>query len=146
MKNNLKNIDYLLIEDNPNDAELIVRGLKKVINTENLLILDDGEKAIDYLLNDEVFTNEKNNLKVIFLDLKLPKISGLDILKELKTNIRFQKIPVVVLTSSKEDYDIKTAYTLGANSYIVKPMEYETFISTIASIGKYWILMNETEV
>ena len=146
MKNNLKNIDYLLIEDNPNDAELIVRGLKKVINTENLLILDDGEKAIDYLLNNEVFTNEKNNLKVIFLDLKLPKISGLDILKELKTNIRFQKIPVVVLTSSKEDYDIKTAYTLGANSYIVKPMEYETFISTIASIGKYWILMNETEV
>jgi CheY-like chemotaxis protein len=146
MKNNLKNIDYLLIEDNPNDAELILRGLKKVINTENLLILDDGEKAIDYLLNDEVFTNEKNNLKVIFLDLKLPKISGLDILKELKTNIRFQKIPVVVLTSSKEDYDIKTAYTLGANSYIVKPMEYETFISTIASIGKYWILMNETEV
>jgi CheY-like chemotaxis protein len=146
MKNNLKNIDYLLIEDNPNDAELIVRGLKKVINTENLLILDDGEKAIDYLLNNEVFTNEKNNLKVIFLDLKLPKISGLDVLKELKTNIRFQKIPVVVLTSSKEDYDIKTAYTLGANSYIVKPMEYETFISTIASIGKYWILMNETEV
>lgn len=146
MKNNLKNIDYLLIEDNPNDAELIVRGLKKVINIENLLILDDGEKAIDYLLNNDTFSNEKNNLKVIFLDLKLPKISGLDVLKELKTNIRFQKIPVVVLTSSKEDYDIKTAYTLGANSYIVKPMEYETFISTIASIGKYWILMNETEV
>lgn len=146
MKNNLKNIDYLLIEDNPNDAELIVRGLKKVINTENLLILDDGEKAIDYLLNNDTFSNEKNNLKVIFLDLKLPKISGLDILKELKTNIRFQKIPIVVLTSSKEDYDIKTAYSLGANSYIVKPMEYETFISTIASIGKYWILMNETEV
>jgi two-component system response regulator len=140
----MKNIDYLLIEDNPNDAELIVRGLKKIINTENLLILEDGEKAINYLFNNENVSVENCKLKVIFLDLKLPKISGLEVLKEIKSNIKFQKIPVVVLTSSKEDYDIKTAYNLGANSYIVKPMDYESFISTIASIGKYWILMNET--
>lgn len=146
MENTIKNVEYLLIEDNPNDAELIMRALKKIINTDNLLLIEDGEDALNFLFEKEEFEDKEYNklIKAIFLDLKLPKINGLEVLKEIKTNQNLQKIPVIVFTSSKEDFDIKTAYDLGANSYVVKPMEYNSFTETIIAIGNYWINMNET--
>ncbi len=146
MENTIKNVEYLLVEDNPNDAELIMRALKKIINTDNLLLLEDGEDALNFLFEKEEFEDKEYNklIKAIFLDLKLPKINGLEVLKEIKANQNLQKIPVIVFTSSKEDFDIKTAYDLGANSYVVKPMEYNSFSETIISIGNYWINLNET--
>ncbi len=142
----IKPVDFLLIEDNANDAELTVRALKKVVSTENLLILEDGEDALNFLFKNgnNAKHSELKKIKAIFLDLKLPKISGLEILKEIKNSNVLKKIPVIVLTSSKEVSDIKTAYQMGANSYIVKPLDYETFVSTITAIGKYWLIMNET--
>lgn len=148
MEKIIKNIEYLLVEDNPNDAELFLRALKKIINTDNLLLLEDGEAALNFLTENETSTIKAQNkqIKAIFLDLKLPKINGLEILKIIKSDIVLQKIPVIVFTSSQEDFDIKTAYELGVNSYVVKPMEYKKFTDTITSLGNYWINLNETSV
>lgn len=148
METKFKNIEYLLVEDNPNDAELFLRALKKIINTENLLLLEDGEAALNFLLKQEKnnFQTYNKQIKAIFLDLKLPKINGLEILKIIKSDIILSKIPVIVFTSSKEDLDIKTAYELGANSYVVKPMEYKQYTDTITSLGSYWINLNETSI
>lgn len=148
MEKIIKNIEYLLVEDNPNDAELFLRALKKIINTDNLLLLEDGEAALNFLTENETSTIKAQNkqIKAIFLDLKLPKVNGLEILKIIKSDIVLQKIPVIVFTSSQEDFDIKTAYELGVNSYVVKPMEYKKFTDTITSLGNYWINLNETSV
>lgn len=148
MEKIIKNIEYLLVEDNPNDAELFLRALKKIINTDNLLLLEDGEAALNFLTENETSTIKAQNkqIKAIFLDLKLPKVNGLEILKIIKSDIVMQKIPVIVFTSSQEDFDIKTAYELGVNSYVVKPMEYKKFTDTITSLGNYWINLNETSV
>ena len=148
MEKIIKNIEYLLVEDNPNDAELFLRALKKIINTDNLLLLEDGEAALNFLTENETSTIKAQNkqIKAIFLDLKLPKVNGLEILKIIKSDIVLQKIPVIVFTSSQEDFDIKTAYELGVNSYVVKPMEYKKFTETITSLGNYWINLNETSV
>ena len=148
MEKIIKNIEYLLVEDNPNDAELFLRALKKIINTDNLLLLEDGEAALNFLTENETSTIKAQNkqIKAIFLDLKLPKVNGLEILKIIKSDTVLQKIPVIVFTSSQEDFDIKTAYELGVNSYVVKPMEYKKFTDTITSLGNYWINLNETSV
>lgn len=148
MEKIIKNIEYLLVEDNPNDAELFLRALKKIINTDNLLLLEDGEAALNFLTENETSTIKAQNkqIKAIFLDLKLPKVNGLEILKIIKSDTVLQKIPVIVFTSSQEDFDIKTAYELGVNSYVVKPMEYKKFTETITSLGNYWINLNETSV
>ena len=148
MEKIIKNIEYLLVEDKPNDAELFLRALKKIINTDNLLLLEDGEAALNFLTENETSTIKAQNkqIKAIFLDLKLPKVNGLEILKIIKSDIVLQKIPVIVFTSSKEDFDIKTAYKLGVNSYVVKPMDYKKFTDTITSLGNYWINLNETSV
>lgn len=146
MLKNTKHVEYLLVEDNPNDAELFVRALKKIVNTNNLLVLEDGEEALNFLFKKDKYLNltDSTVLKAIFLDLKLPKLNGLEVLKEIKADNDLMKIPVIVFTSSKEIFDIKSAYSLGANSYVVKPMDYESFTKTIANIAKYWLLMNET--
>jgi two-component system response regulator len=146
MEFNIKNVEYLLVEDNPNDAELIIRALNKIINTNNLLLLEDGETTMNFIFGKGEYAKKLYNkqLKAIFLDLKLPKINGLEILKEIKRDPILQKIPVIIFTSSKEDFDIKTAYNLGANSYVVKPMDYKSFTETIIAIGNYWINLNVT--
>jgi len=139
------NFSIVIIEDNPEDSGLMLRALKKNNVANNHILLEDGEQALDYLLRRGQYKNYKsNNLpKVIFLDLKLPKVSGLEVLKELKSHEKTKKIPVVIVTSSKEDPDVEKAYALGANSYIVKPVDFDQFSKTISEIGLYWLVVNE---
>jgi two-component system response regulator len=143
--NRLDQIDILIVEDNPNDAELIVRVLKKQHLANNIFIAEDGEEALSFIFcRDKYSTRSKTNPpKAIFLDLKLPKINGLEVLKEIKSDKETKKLPVVIVTSSKEDPDIKAAYELGANSYVVKPVEFDAFIHAVSNAGLYWLVVNE---
>ncbi len=138
-------VDILIVEDNPNDAELTVRALKKQNLANDLYVVEDGKDALDFVFCRGEFESRNPNktLKVIFLDLKLPKLSGLEVLKEIKSNPKTKKIPVVVFTSSKEDPDIKAAYELGTNSYVVKPIDFKDFIEALQNTGLYWLLVNE---
>ena len=137
-------VEILLIEDNPNDAELTIDALRKKKLANKVQILEDGVQALDYIFGRGKYSGQKSKPKLILLDLKLPKISGLEVLKEIKTNKKTRNIPVVVLTSSKEDSDIKEAYKLGANSYIVKPVDFDQFTNAVGEIGLYWLLLNES--
>ncbi len=141
-------IEILLIEDNMSDAELAIRALKKHNLVNKLIHLKDGAEAIDFIFAEGDFAdrNIKNIPKVILLDLQMPKVNGIEVLKKLKSDERFQKIPVVILTSSKEDPDIKTCYALGANSYIVKPVKFDEFLKAVSELGFYWMLMNQPPV
>lgn len=143
---NFNPVDILIVEDNPNDAELTIRALKKHNLANNIFIVKDGAEALEFIFCKGNYTERKfcKPLKVVFLDLKLPKVSGLDVLKEIKSNEITRKLPVVVVTSSKEDPDIKAAYDLGANSYVVKPVDFDAFISSLSNVGLYWMLVNET--
>lgn len=138
-------IEILLIEDNMSDAELAIRALKKHNLINKLVHLKDGAEAIDFIFAEGNYAerNIKNTPKVILLDLQMPKINGIEVLKKLKSDERFQKIPVVILTSSKEDPDIKTCYALGANSYIVKPVKFDEFLKAVSELGFYWMLLNQ---
>ena len=138
--------DILMVEDNPNDAELTIRALRKNHLANPVFIAQDGQEALDFLFHQGVYAkNESSGLpKVILLDLKLPKISGLEVLKIIKENEQTKAIPVVVLTSSREDPDVTSAYALGANSYVVKPVEFDQFVHTLSSLGFYWLLLNES--
>jgi two-component system response regulator len=143
---NFDPVEILIVEDNTSDVELTVRALKKNNLANKMYVVKDGREALDFLFCKGQFEscNPLSHLKVIFLDLKLPKIDGLDVLKEIKSNPLTKKIPVVVVTSSKEDPDIKTAYELGANSYVVKPLEFDEFIKAIQHTGLFWLLVNES--
>ena len=137
--------DIILVEDNPNDAELMVHSLKKNHLANKLIVLEDGEQALDYIFcKGQYAERDSDELpKVIFLDLKLPKVSGLEVLEQVKSNDKSNKIPIVIVTSSKEDPDIKAAYNLGANSYVVKPVGFDQFKETINQLGLYWLVINE---
>lgn len=137
-------IDILLVEDNPQDAELTLRALKKNNLSNNIFTVEDGSEALDFLFARGTYVNRdpENKPKVVFLDLKLPKISGLEVLKLMKSDANLKKIPVVIITSSKEDPDVKSAYELGANSYVVKPVDFDKFIDSIKNLGYYWLLIN----
>lgn len=137
-------VEILLIEDNPNDAELTMDALKNKKLANRVKIIEDGAQALEYIFGRGKYSEQKSIPKLILLDLKLPKISGLEVLKELKNNNKTRKIPVVMLTSSKEDSDIKEAYKLGANSYIVKPVDFDQFTKAVGEIGLYWLLLNES--
>jgi two-component system response regulator len=139
-------IEILLVEDNPNDAEMTIRALRKNNMGNKLVHVRDGEKALDFLfaMGDYKERNILTQPKVILLDLKMPKIDGLEVLRKIKSDPRTRFIPVVVLTSSKEDPDIKKCYELGANSYLVKPVGFENFNTAIADLGMYWVLHNRT--
>lgn len=139
--------EIIVVEDSPYDAELIVDALKLKGLAKKIMVLEDGSQVLDYIFSKGSFTNNESNPnpKLILLDLKMPKVNGIEALKQLKSNPETQHIPVVVLTSSKEDIDIKTAYKFGANSYIVKPVDYEGFEEVIGEIGLYWLLYNELE-
>ncbi len=140
------NVEILLVEDNPRDAELMIRALKKRNLVNHLFHVNDGVEALDFLLHRGNYEDRKNSAspKIVFLDLKLPKLNGLEVLKELKANENTRTIPIVIVTSSKEDPDIKLAYELGANSYVVKPVEFEAFSEVMSNLGFYWLLINKT--
>ncbi len=141
-------IEVLLVEDNMNDAELAIRALSKSKIGSNLVHVKDGSSAIDFLFGKGLFAgrNINNRPKLILLDLKMPKMDGIEVLTIIKDNELTKKIPVVVLTSSKENPDIERAYALGANSYIVKPVEFDGFIRAVSEIGSYWLLYNQYPV
>jgi two-component system response regulator len=138
-------VDVLLVEDNPQDSELTIRALKKNNLAGNVKWLQDGAEALDFILSRGTYINRSKSifLKVVLLDLKLPKVDGLEVLQEIKNSPDLKTIPVVIITSSAEDPDIKKAYELGANSYVVKPVNYEHFTETIKHLGHYWLFINQ---
>ena len=138
-------IEILLVEDNPNDAELTMRALKKGNIANKIVHLKDGAEAIDFLFGKGEYINRdlNNKPKVILLDLKMPKVNGIEVLEEIKKSELTKKIPVVILTSSNEDPDIKACYTLGVNSYIVKPVGFDNFTKVVTELGFYWLLLNK---
>ena len=137
-------VEILLVEDNPRDAELMIRALKKRNLANRLFHVTDGVEAIDFLLHKGKFSDRINTIspRIIFLDLKLPKMDGLLVLKEIRSNYSTRTIPVVIVTSSKEDPDILKAYELGASSYVVKPVDFESFSEVMSNLGFYWLLIN----
>jgi two-component system response regulator len=141
-------LEILLVEDNMNDAELTIRALKKNNVANHIIHLKDGAAALDFLFGKGQYEGRDtgNKPRVILLDLKMPKLDGLEILEKLKSNDLTKLIPVVMLTSSKEDPDIKRAYQLGANSYIVKPVDFESFRKTVNELGVYWIMLNQPPI
>lgn len=138
-------IEILLVEDNPRDAELTLRALKKNNLANNILIAQDGAEALDFFFCRGKFEKRSftNPPKVVLLDLKLPKVSGLEVLKIVKEDTRTANIPIVVVTSSREAPDMKLAYEMGVNSYVVKPVDFDQFINAMSSLGLYWLLVNE---
>lgn len=138
-------VDILIVEDNPNDAELTLRTLKKHHIANNIQVVTDGEEALDYLFcKGKYLGRTKLSPRVIFLDIKLPKLNGLEVLRAIKKDKKLCHIPIVMLTSSCQDPDINEAYAMGANSYVVKPVEIESFTNTINSLGMYWLVVNQT--
>ncbi len=137
-------VDILLVEDNPRDAEMTIRALKKNGLANRLIHLEDGAQAIDFLFRRGEYEDRVNatSPKVVFLDLKLPKVNGLEVLKAIRADEQTHAIPVVMVTSSAEDPDIKAAYNLGANSYVIKPVEFESFMETMRTLGFYWLAVN----
>jgi len=136
-----KGVEILLVEDNAHDAELTLRALKQRNLANRVHVCRDGAEAIDFL-DDMSEGGGGTAPKVILLDLKLPKVDGLEVLQRLKRDARTKTIPVVVLTSSREEPDIEKAYALGANSYIVKPVDFEAFARAVSDVGLYWLLLN----
>ena len=138
-------LEILLVEDNPQDAELTIRALKKRNLANHLSHVWDGQEALDFLFGSGPYEGrDVNHLpKVVLLDLKLPKIDGIEVLRRLRADPRTCLLPVVVLTSSREDRDVIETYKLGANSYIVKPVDFESFSEAVSNLGLYWLLLNE---
>ncbi|PKL08049.1 MAG: two-component system response regulator [Spirochaetae bacterium HGW-Spirochaetae-7] len=138
-------VDILLVEDNPNDAELTLRALRKNNLTNTIVHVRDGEEALDYLFGTGKFEGREvaARPRLMLLDLKLPKVDGLEVLKAVKSDPRTSSTPVVILTTSKEENDVKKGYQLGVNSYIVKPVDFDKFITSVKEIGFYWLLLNE---
>lgn len=142
MKNSI--VEILLIEDNEHDAEMTIRALKKNRITNAVVHLNDGAQALHFLFGTGQFAGRNINEKpkVILLDLKMPRVDGIEVLQQIKSNELTKKIPVVVLTSSKENPDIEKCYALGANSYIVKPVDFTGFMEAISHSGMYWVMLN----
>ncbi len=141
----IRAVEILLVEDKPEDVELTLRALKKSNITNKVYTVGDGEEALDFIYTRGKYAtrNRKEVPKVIFLDLKLPKVSGIEVLKELKSDPETRKIPVVVLTCSREESDMLKSYEYGANSYIIKPVDFEKFAEAIKKLGLYWLVMNK---
>lgn len=132
-------VELLLIEDNPEDAELTIRVLKKHNLANNLVHLRDGEAALNFL-----FANGSNNIpRLILLDLKMPKVDGIEVLRKIKKDEQKRLIPVVILSSSKQERDVIESYKLGVNGYVVKPVEFEKFVEAVAQLGLFWLLLNQ---
>ena len=138
-------VEILIVDDNVNDAELAIRALRKQNIANRLIHLLDGVEALDFLYGKGNFKDRNTEIKpkVIFLDLKMPRLTGLQVLERIKSDAALKSIPIVILTSSAEDPDVKRSYELGANSYIVKPVEFENFAKTVANLGLYWVIINK---
>jgi len=132
----------LLVEDNPDDAELTLRALRRARLAHTVHVARDGVEALDFLF-DEEGTDRPALPRVVLLDLKLPRIDGLEVLARIRGNERTKKLPVVVITSSREEPDVQKAYGLGVNSYVVKPVEFEKFVAAIGEVGRYWVVLNQ---
>ena len=146
---NPDSVDILLVEDNPEDAELTIHQLKKHNMANHLVHVGDGEEALEFIFGEGKYAGQHENVnspKLILLDIKMPKVNGMEVLERIKADKRTKNIPVVILTSSKEDPDIKQCYDLGANSYIVKPVNFEGFAQAIMNLGFYWLLLNQPPV
>jgi len=139
-------IEILIVEDNRDDAELTIRALQKQNLANKLIHLQDGAEALDFLFATGKYTGRNLDFvpRVVFLDLKMPKVDGKEVLRAIKSDPRTRAIPVVILTSSAEDPDVRVCYELGANSYIVKPVEFDKFAHIVSDLGLYWILINKT--
>ena len=138
-------VDLLLVEDNPEDLELALRALRQANLANHVQVARDGAEALDFIFGegDHAGRPIAEGPKLILLDLKLPKIDGLEVLKRIKSDPRTQMIPVVVLTSSQEQRDVVAGYKLGVNSYIVKPVNFEQFVEAVRAVGLYWLLLNQ---
>jgi two-component system response regulator len=144
--NKEEEVQILLVEDNSSDAEMTISALKKNNLASGLLHIKDGAAALDFIFAEGEWSQRQieNKPKLILLDLKMPKVSGIEVLQRTKSDDRTKGIPVVVLTSSKEDPDIKKSYELGVNSYVVKPLGYDEFQKVITELGLFWMIVNQT--
>lgn len=146
MSDSIHDVNILLIEDNPDDATLVIRALKKCNLGNNLIHLSDGEQALNFLFGEGQFSERKveDKPKLILLDLKMPKIDGLQVLKAIREDPRTKSIPVVVMTSSAEEKDIAATYSSGVNAYVVKPVGFDNFAKAITELGLFWLLVNQS--
>jgi CheY-like chemotaxis protein len=143
-----RQLEILLVEDNPQDAELTIHALKNRNLANNIIHVIDGQAALDFLFGAGAYAGRDvhKQPKVVMLDLKLPKVDGIEVLQRIRADDRTRLLPVVVLTSSREDRDVIETYRLGANSYIVKPVDFENFSDAVTSLGLYWLLLNEPPI
>ena len=148
MENRFNEIEILLVEDNMNDAELIIEALREVNLANHLVHLQDGEEALEFIFATGAYAERemKKVPRVILLDIKMPKVDGIEVLRQIRANPVTKLIPVVVMTSSKEEHDIIKSYELGANSYVVKPVEFNDFAKAVCELGFYWVLTNQSPV
>ncbi|MDO8473807.1 MAG: response regulator [Dehalococcoidia bacterium] len=137
-------VEILLVEDNANDAELTLRALKKHNLANSLVWVKDGAEALEFLFGKGAYSNREVGAgpKVVLLDLKLPKVDGLEVLRRVRADERTRVLPIVVLTSSMEEKDVVESYRLGVNSYIVKPVDFDKFVKVVSDLGLYWLLVN----
>ncbi len=144
MTNQNNDVDILLVEDNPTDAELAILALKERNLANKLVWVKDGAEALDFIFATGAYAsrNVENYPRVILLDLRLPKVDGLEVLRRIKADEHTRRIPVVVLTSSKEDRDVVASYDLGVNSFISKPVEFDEFAKVVSDLGYYWLFIN----
>jgi len=148
MKQHLAEIEILLVEDSPYDAELTIRALRKSNLVNNIVHLTDGAEALDFIFGEGEYSGRdiNNRPKLVLLDLKMPKVNGIEVLSRLKAHDHTKLIPVVVLTSSNEDPDVVACYELGVNSYIVKPVDFEGFTKAVGELGLYWVVLNQSPI
>jgi two-component system, response regulator len=141
----MHNVDIVLVEDSSEDADLVIRSLKRSNLGNNIIHLQDGEQALDFFYARGKYSARQvdDKPRLIMLDLKMPKVDGLEVLRALKTDERTQSIPVVIMTSSREDKDLIESYRLGVNAYVVKPVAFEDFAKAVAELGMFWLMVNE---
>jgi CheY-like chemotaxis protein len=148
MENKFNEVEILLVEDNMTDAELITRALKKVNLANNLIHVKDGAEALEFIFaTGEFAAREKKNVpKVILLDIKMPKVDGIEVLRQIRASNETKLIPIVIMTSSQEEQDIVKSYQLGVNSFVVKPVDFSDFAKAVSELGLYWVLTNQPPV
>ena len=141
---NENNVEILLVEDNPNDVELTFDALREHKLANHIQVVRDGAEALDFIFRRGAYAQRPNHVpRLILLDLKLPKVDGLEVLQRIRVNPQTHKIPVVILTSSQEESDVAASYDLGVNSYIVKPVDFAQFTEAVYHLGFYWLLLNQ---
>lgn len=145
---NSENLDILLVEDNQDDRDLALHALRREKLANNIFVARDGEEALDFIFCRGAFAQRsfEHPPKLVLLDLKLPKVNGMEVLKQVKSDPRTKIIPVVIMTSSKEERDLVASYNLGANSYIQKPVDFEQFRETVKTVGLYWLVINQPPI